>query len=117
MLAQKSVGPMSAQHVFIKSWVLFNISPLQNQIFSLLLTESVSLYMLLQILIGMPLNTFCVIFRVRQHMTYILLIALLSCYMVLQMQIGQAMLMIANLWVVILFFFITKHVEVDYHFV
>ena len=64
-------------------------SSLQDQIFSLLLTESVSLCMLLQILIGMPLNTFCVTFRVQQHMTYILFIAILLCYMVLQMQTGN----------------------------
>jgi hypothetical protein len=33
------------------------------------------------------------------------------------MQIGQAMLMIANLWVIILFSLVTKYIEVDYHFV
>jgi hypothetical protein len=39
---------------FVKLWVLFSISLLRAQIFALLLIESVSLCMLLQILIGLP---------------------------------------------------------------
>jgi hypothetical protein len=39
-------------HDFFKSWVLFSTFPSPDQIFVLLLTESVSLCMLLQILIG-----------------------------------------------------------------
>jgi len=73
---------------FVKLWVLFNISLLRTQIFGLLLTESVSLCMLLQILIGLPLNAYCVILGVRHHMAYILLAVLPLPYMVLQMQIG-----------------------------
>jgi hypothetical protein len=41
-------------HTFVKLWVLFNISLLRARIFVLLLTESVSLCMLLHILIGLP---------------------------------------------------------------
>jgi hypothetical protein len=41
-------------HAFVKLWVLFNISLLRTRIFALLLTEFVSLCMLLQILIGLP---------------------------------------------------------------
>ena len=90
-------------------------SSLQDQIFSLLLTESVSLCMLLQILIGMPLNTFCVTFRVQQHMTYILFIAILLCYMVLQMQTGNVD--DCKSMDDYLVFFVTKYVEVDYYFI
>jgi len=80
-------------HAFVKLWVLFNISLLRVQIFALLLIESVSLCMLLQILIGLLLNAYCVILGVRHHMVYILLAVLPLPYMVLQMQIGQAVLM------------------------
>jgi hypothetical protein len=89
-------------HAFVKLWVLFNISLLQYQIFALLLTKFVSLCMLLQILIELPLNAFCVILRVRHRMTCILLVVLLLHYMALQIQIWQVELMIENLWVVIL---------------
>ena len=76
-------------YAFVKLWVLFKISLLQDQIFALLLTESVSLCMLLQILIELLLNASCVILRVRQHMDYILLVVLPFPYMALQMQIGK----------------------------
>jgi hypothetical protein len=89
-------------HAFVKLWVLFNISLLQYQIFALLLTKFVSLCMLLQILIELPLNVFCVILRVRHRMACILLVVLLLHYMALQIQIWQVELMIENLWVVIL---------------
>jgi len=68
----------------------------------LLLTESVSLCMLLQILIGLSLNASCVILRVRPHMDYILLVVHPLYYMALHIQIGQIVLMIENLQVVIL---------------
>jgi len=89
-------------HGFVKLWVLFNNSLLRARIFVLLLTESVSLCMLLQILIRLPWNASCVIFGVRHPMACILLVVPLLPYMVLQMQIGHAMLRIENLWVVIL---------------
>jgi hypothetical protein len=51
-------------HTFIKLWVLFNISLLRGHIFPLLLIEFVSLCILLQILIRLPLNAFYIILRV-----------------------------------------------------
>jgi hypothetical protein len=51
-------------HDFLKSWVLFNILPSPVQIYALLLTESVSLSMLLQILIGPLSNVFYAILNV-----------------------------------------------------
>ena len=89
-------------HAFVKLWELLNISLLRDQIFALLLTKSVNLCMLLQIFIGLPLNVFCVILRVQQHMTYILLVVLPLHYIALHMQIGQVVLLIENLQVVIL---------------
>jgi len=64
------------------------MSLLQGEIFALLLTESIGLCMLLQILIRLSLNASCVILRVRQHMAFILLVVLHFPYMALQMQIG-----------------------------
>jgi len=93
---------------FVKLWVLFSISLLRTQIFALLLTESVSLCMLLQILIGLPWNASCVIFGVRHHMAYTLLVVLLLPYMVLQIQIGQTVLRIENLRVVTLCFLVRR---------
>jgi hypothetical protein len=58
-------------HAFVKLWLLFNISLLRARIFVLLLTESVSLCMLLHILIGLPWNASCVIFGVRHPMACI----------------------------------------------
>ena len=75
-------------HAFVKLWVLFNISLLRDQIFDLLLTESVTLCMLPHIFFWMSLNTSCVILRVRQHMASILLLVLPLPYMALHMQIG-----------------------------
>jgi hypothetical protein len=95
-------------HGFVKSWVLFNISPLRDQISALLLTEFVSLCMLLQILFGLPLNAFCVIFGVRHPMTYISLAVPPLLYMVLQMRIGHVVLMIASLRVITFFFLIKR---------
>ena len=45
--------------------LLFNISHLQDQASTLLLTKSLSLCILLQILIGLLLNIICIIFRVQ----------------------------------------------------
>jgi len=58
--------------------------------------------MLLQILIGEPLNAFYVIYGVRPPMAYISLAVPPLIYMALQMQIGEVVPMIASLWVVIL---------------
>jgi hypothetical protein len=69
--------------------VLFNISPLQDQTSVLLLTESISLCMPLQILIRLSLNAFYVTLRVQQPMAYILLIVLLLRYMDLQIKLGR----------------------------
>jgi len=76
-------------HAFIKLWVLFNISLLRDQIFDLLLTESVNLCTLQHIFIGMSLNTSCVILRVRQHMTSILLLVLPLPYMLYRCRLGN----------------------------
>jgi len=90
-------------HSFIKSWVLFNISPSRDRIFVLLLTKSVSLCILSHILIGPSLNVFCAILKVQHLMASISLVVPLLLYMVLRMQIGQVVLMIKNLQVVTLF--------------
>ena len=91
-------------HGFVKSLVLFNISLLRDQTFVLLLTKSVSLWMLLQIPIGLLLNTFCVIFGVWFLMAYISLIVTPLLYMILRMQTRLVVLMITSLWVVTLCF-------------
>jgi len=93
-------------HDFVKSWMLFNILPSPVQIYVLLLTESVSLYMLLQILIGSLLSVFYDILKVRHLMVFISLEARLLLYMALQMQIGLVVLIIASLQVAILSFFV-----------
>jgi hypothetical protein len=63
--------------------VLFNISLLQDQIFVLLLIRSVSLYILLSMHIGLPLNALCVILKVWFLLAYISSIAPHLLYMVL----------------------------------
>lgn len=70
-------------HDFVKSWVLFNILPSPIQIYALLLTESVSLCMLLQILIGPLSNVFYAILKVRHLMVSMSLEAPLLLYMAL----------------------------------
>jgi len=72
----------------------------------LLLTKSISLWILLQILIGLSLNTLCVIFGVWFLMAYISLIVTPLLYMILRMQTGLVVLMIASLWVVTLSFLV-----------
>ena len=84
-------------HGFIKLWVLFNISPLQDQISVSLLIEFVSLCMLLPILIGVPLNAFYIIYEVRPPMAYISLVVPPLLFMALQMWIRQVVLMMASL--------------------
>ena len=81
---------------FVKSWVLFSVLPSPAQIFVLLLTESVSLCMLLHILIGSPLSVFYATLKVRHLMVSISLEVPHLLYMVLQMQIRLAVLMIAS---------------------
>jgi len=93
---------------FAKSWVLFNILPSPIQIYALLLTESVSLCMLLQILIGPLLSVFYVILKVRHLMVFISLEDPLLLYMALQMQIGLVVLMITSLRLAILSFLIRR---------
>jgi hypothetical protein len=75
---------------------------LLDWISALRLTEFVSLCMLLQTLIGVSLNTFCVIYGVQLPMTYISLAVPHLIYMALQMLIGKVVLMIENPYVVIL---------------
>jgi len=70
-------------HDFIKSWVFFNILPSFAQIFVLLLTEFVSLCMLLHILIGSPLNVLYATLKVWHLMVFILLIVPPLIYMIM----------------------------------
>jgi hypothetical protein len=91
---------------FVKSLMLFNISLLRDQTFVLLLTKSISLWMLLQILIGLSSNTFCVIFGVWFLMAYISLIVTPLLCMILRMQTRLVVLLIASLWVVTLSFLV-----------
>jgi hypothetical protein len=93
---------------FIKSWGLFNILPSLVQIYVLLLIQSVSLCMLLQILIESLLRVFYAILKVWHLMVFISLEAPLLLYMALQMQIGLVVLMIASLRVAILSFLVRR---------
>ena len=103
MTSCKSVDtPISTFKVTVLPDSLFFYPTRFHQTPTLLLTESVILCMLLQILIGLSLNAFYVIFRVRSSMTYISLVVTSLLYMALRMQIEQVVLMIA-LWVVTLF--------------
>ena len=74
----------------------------KSQISTLQLKYYVSLYMILQILIGVSLNAFYVIHGVQPPIAYISLVVSPLIYMALQMQIGNVVLMIASLLVVIL---------------
>jgi len=75
---------------------------LPDRISALWLTKFVSLYMLLQTLIGVLLKALCIIYGVRLLMAYIAFAVPHLIYMALQMLIGQVVLMIKNSQVVIL---------------
>ena len=88
-------------HGFVKLQVLFNILTFRDQLFALLLTKSVNLCMLLHILIGVWLNTFCIIYGVQPPMAYISIAVPPLLYVALQIQIEQVVVMIISLRVII----------------